>query len=76
MVHANKTDTRAYLNALSSVMEDYAEASERFRNGEFNVEFPPNTFPPARPFEESRGPDASKILPRLFFSETLWLSSR
>lgn len=39
-----------------SILAAYRDASERLRRGEKNVEFPENTFPPAGPFVDPRGP--------------------
>ena len=40
----------AMRTALAWILVAYREASERFRAGDFDVEFPEGTFPPARPF--------------------------
>ena len=42
--------------ALTWIVAAYREAAERFRQGEFDVEFPEGTFPPARPFVAPLGP--------------------
>ncbi len=38
--------------ALSFILAAYREAAERFKSGDLTVEFPENTFPPARSFIE------------------------
>ncbi len=49
--HAIGREVReAMRTALIWIVAAYREASERYRAGEFDVEFPEGTFPPARPF--------------------------
>lgn len=52
LVHAStEREEQAYRQALDDFYIEYADSSERFRNGEFHVSFPNYCFPPARPFE-------------------------
>ena len=49
--HALSRDAReAMRTALTWIVAAYREAAKRFRSGDFGVEFPEGTFPPARPF--------------------------
>ena len=49
--HALSREVRkAMRDALTWIVAAYREAARRFKEGEFNVEFPEGTFPPARPF--------------------------
>ncbi len=41
---------KAMRDALTWIVAAYREAARRFREGEFDVEFPEGTFPPSRPF--------------------------
>ena len=53
-VHALSREERLKLRgALVWIMAVYREAAERFRKGEYDVEFPLGTFPPSRPFVTS-----------------------
>ena len=50
-VHAaSRRERRVFVEAFRRFVEAYREASRRFRDGEWGVEFPPGSFPPARPF--------------------------
>ena len=49
--HALSREARkAMRTALTWIVAAYREAAERYRQGDFGVEFPEGTFPPARPF--------------------------
>lgn len=53
-VHAATQAAReTFLEAYRTFVKAYRIASARFRNGDFMVEFPEGSFPPARPFQEA-----------------------
>lgn len=49
--HAASREARQSIrSAIVWIVSAYRQAAEKLRNGESNVKFPPNTFPPALPF--------------------------
>ena len=53
---SSQAEFLALKEVRDSIIAAYRDASERFRRGEMNVEFPEDTFPPAPPFVETRAP--------------------
>lgn len=55
LFHARRKTTRERLaEARRRFEQDYCTASERFRAGQYTIQFPEGCFPPARPFEAVR----------------------
>ena len=46
----SRASRKAMVEALTWIIAAYRDAADRFRKGEFDVEFPEGTFPPPRPF--------------------------
>ena len=61
--HVLGPETRKSLRAaLAWIMAQYRVAAEHFKDGEYDVEFPAGTFPPARPFVRGINPEKCKAI--------------